>query len=119
INKLFFEVLIAPAYSDAALRILTGKKNRILLRRKQIALPKSQFKTLLNGVIEQDKDAVIEGADQMQPATDKTPTERELEDLFFANKIVQHTKSNAIVLAKDGRLSASGVGQTSRVDALK
>ena len=119
INKLFFEVLIAPAYSDAALRILTGKKNRILLRRKQIALPKSQFKTLLNGVIEQDKDAVIEGADQMQPATDKTPTERELEDLFFANKIVKHTKSNAIVLAKDGQLSASGVGQTSRVDALK
>src|SRR5690606_39336830 len=58
INKLFFEVLIAPAYSDAALRILTGKKNRILLRRKQIALPKSQFKTLLNGVIEQDKDEI-------------------------------------------------------------
>src|SRR5690606_23320209 len=51
--------------------------------------------------------------------TDKTPTERELGDLFFANKIVKHTKSNTIVLAKDGQLSASGVGQTSRVDALK
>lgn len=119
INKLFFEVLIAPAYSEAALRILTGKKNRILLRRKETALPKSQFKTLLNGVIEQDKDAVIEGPEQMQPVTDKVATERELDDLFFANKIVKHTKSNTIVLAKDGQLSASGVGQTSRVDALR
>src|SRR5690606_29751646 len=106
INKLFFEVLIAPAYSEAAQRILSSKKNRILLKRKQTALPKSQFKTLLNGVIEQDRDLVIEGPVEMKPVTDKTPTERELADLFFANKIVKHTKSNAIVLAKDGQLSA-------------
>ncbi|MFC3197459.1 bifunctional phosphoribosylaminoimidazolecarboxamide formyltransferase/IMP cyclohydrolase [Parapedobacter deserti] len=119
INKLFFEVLIAPAYSDDALRILTSKKNRILLRRKNAALPAKQFKTLLNGVIEQDKDAVIEGPEAMKPVTDRLPTERELADLFFANKIVKHTKSNAIVLVKGGQLSASGVGQTSRVDALK
>lgn len=119
INKLFFEVLIAPAYSEAALRTLTSKKNRILLQRKETALPKRQFKTLLNGVIEQDKDAVIEGPEQMKSVTDKVPTERELADLFFANKLVKHTKSNTIVLAKDGQLSASGVGQTSRVDALK
>ncbi|MFC7523211.1 bifunctional phosphoribosylaminoimidazolecarboxamide formyltransferase/IMP cyclohydrolase [Parapedobacter sp. GCM10030251] len=119
INKLFFEVLIAPAYSESALRLLTSKKNRILLKRKQIGLPTKQFKTLLNGVIEQDKDTVIEGPGEMNPVTDKHPSERELNDLFFANKIVKHTKSNAIVLAKDGQLSASGVGQTSRVDALK
>lgn len=119
INKLFFEVLIAPDYSEGALRTLTSKKNRILLKRKPVQLATKQFKTLLNGVIEQDKDAVIEGIDQMKAVTDKQPTERELNDLFFANKIVKHTKSNAIVLAKDGQLSASGVGQTSRVDALK
>src|SRR5690606_29681391 len=119
INKLFFEVLIAPDYTEGALRVLTSKKNRILLKRKQINLPTKQFKTLLNGVIEQDKDAVIEGPEAMNPVTDKHPTERELDDLFFANKIVKHTKSNAIVLAKNGQLSASGVGQTSRVDALK
>ena len=119
INKLFFEVLIAPDYTDNALRILTGKKNRILLKRKNTQLPQKQFKTLLNGVIEQDKDAVIEGAEQMKAVTDKEPADKELDDLFFANKIVKHTKSNAIVLAKDGQLSASGVGQTSRVDALK
>src|SRR5690606_27624022 len=97
----------------------TSKKNRILLRRKETALPKSQFKTLLNGVIEQDKDALIEGPEQMQPVTHQTPTERELKDLFFANKIVKHTKSNTIVLAKDGQLSASGVGQAARVDAVR
>ncbi|SFC09549.1 phosphoribosylaminoimidazolecarboxamide formyltransferase / IMP cyclohydrolase [Parapedobacter composti] len=119
INKLFFEVLIAPGYSAEALQLLAGKKNRILLKRKPTVLPPTQFKSLLNGVIEQDKDAVIEGAEQMEPVTDRQPTERELEDLFFANKIVKHTKSNAIVLAKDGQLSASGVGQTSRVDALR
>ena len=119
INKLFFEVLIAPAYSEAALGILTSKKNRILLRRKETTLPTRQFKTLLNGVIEQDKDAVIEGPAQMKPVTDKVPNETALNDLFFANKIVKHTKSNTIVLVKDGQLSASGVGQTSRVDALR
>lgn len=119
INKLFFEVLIAPDYTASALRTLTGKKNRILLKRKPVELPSKQFKTLLNGIIEQDKDAVIEGVDQMTAVTDKQPTESELSDLFFANKITKHTKSNTIVLAKNGQLSASGVGQTSRVDALR
>src|SRR5690606_21064981 len=119
INKLFFEVLIAPDYSEAALQTLTSKKNRILLKRKSVQLSDKQFKTLLNGVIEQDKDSVIEGIDKMEGVTDRQPNERELNDLAFANKIVKHTKSNAIVLAKDGQLSASGVGQTSRVDALK
>lgn len=119
INKLFFEVLIAPAFSKAALNVLTEKKNRIILLRKEVALPSKQFKTLLNGVIEQDKDLSIEGTDLMKPVTDKKPTEQELKDLFFAIKLVKHTKSNTIVLAKDGQLLASGVGQTSRVDALR
>ncbi|MGK6352738.1 bifunctional phosphoribosylaminoimidazolecarboxamide formyltransferase/IMP cyclohydrolase [Parapedobacter sp. DT-150] len=119
INKLFFEVLIAPAYSEGAVRVLASKKNRIILKRNPTLLPGKQFKTLLNGIIEQDKDAVIESPEQMRPVTDREPTEKELADLYFANKIVKHTKSNAIVLAKDGQLSASGVGQTSRVDALR
>jgi phosphoribosylaminoimidazolecarboxamide formyltransferase/IMP cyclohydrolase len=118
INKLFFEVLIAPAYTDEALVHLTSKKNRIILVRNPVELPTKQFKTLLNGVIEQDKDAVIEGPEQMKPITVKVPTEHELRDLFFANKVVKHTKSNTIVFAKDNTLIASGVGQTSRVDSL-
>jgi phosphoribosylaminoimidazolecarboxamide formyltransferase/IMP cyclohydrolase len=119
INKLFFEVLIAPAFSKEALGILTEKKNRILLVRNEVVLPHRQFKTLLNGVIEQDKDLTIENSEEMTPVTDRKPTEQELKDLFFANKIVKHTKSNTIVLAKNGQLLASGVGQTSRVDALR
>ncbi len=119
ISKLFFEVLIAPAYHEEAMKILTSKKNRIILLRKPVELPSKLFKTLLNGVIQQDKDAVIEGPAQMTTVTEKQPTEQELKDLFFANKIVKHTKSNTIVLAKNSTLIASGVGQTSRVDALK
>ncbi len=119
INKLFFEVLIAPSFSEEALKVLIEKKNRILLQRKEVKLPGKLFKTLLNGVIEQDKDSTIEGPDQMNPVTDRKPSSEELKDLFFANKLVKHTKSNTIVLAKNGQLIASGVGQTSRVDALK
>ncbi len=119
ISKLFFEVLIAPEYSKDAVKTLTSKKNRIILLRKPVELPSKLFKTLLNGVIEQDKDAVIEGPEKMQTVTTKQPTEQQLKDLFFANKIVKHTKSNTIVLAKNSMLIASGVGQTSRVDALK
>jgi len=119
ISNLFFEVLIAPAYSVEAIEILTAKKNRIILKRKEIALPKQLFKTLLNGVIQQDKDNTVEGPEQMTAVTTVVPTTSQLDDLYFANKIVKHTKSNTIVFAKDGTLIASGVGQTSRVDALK
>lgn len=119
ISKLFFEVLIAPSYNDEAVKTLTSKKNRIILLRKPVELPSKLFKTLLNGVIEQDKDLVIESPTQMQTVTDKQPTKQQLQDLHFANKIVKHTKSNTIVLAKNSMLIASGVGQTSRVDALK
>ena len=119
ISKLFYEVLIAPAYTDEAIEILKSKKNRIILIRQRVELGVKQFKTLLNGVIEQDKDLVIEGPEQMTTVTNQQPTEQELKDLFFANKIVKHTKSNTVVLAKNNQLLASGVGQTSRVDALR
>ncbi|HWD88528.1 MAG TPA: bifunctional phosphoribosylaminoimidazolecarboxamide formyltransferase/IMP cyclohydrolase [Mucilaginibacter sp.] len=118
-NKLFFEVLIAPAYTDEAVSVLKLKKNRIILVRQPVELPVKQFKTLLNGVIEQDKDMIVEGPSQMRPVTLKQPTEQELKDLHFANKVVKHTKSNTIVFAKNSQLVASGVGQTSRVDSLK
>lgn len=119
INNLFFEVLIAPSFSENAKQILCAKKNRILLKRNDVALPSKQFKTLLNGIIEQDKDQLMETAEQMTPVTDRKPSTQELKDLVFANKIVKHTKSNTIVLARDNKLIASGVGQTSRVDALQ
>ena len=119
INKLFFEVIIAPDYDVDALEILGQKKNRIILVRKEAKLPKKQFRSLLNGVLVQDRDLNIEQTVDLTVATDKAPTPEEVEDLLFANKIVKNSKSNAIVLAKNKQLLASGVGQTSRVDALK
>ncbi|MCF8285056.1 MAG: bifunctional phosphoribosylaminoimidazolecarboxamide formyltransferase/IMP cyclohydrolase [Sphingobacteriales bacterium] len=119
IHLLFCEVLIAPGFDADAVSILSEKKNRILLVQKNVELPKKLFKTLLNGVIEQDKDLSMEGVADMRSVTTNTPTEQELNDLAFANKLVKHTKSNTIILAKNNQLLASGVGQTSRVDALK
>ncbi len=119
IHSLFCEVLIAPSYSEDAVKLLSEKKNRILLVQKNVVLPAKQFKTLLNGVIEQDKDLSMEGISEMKLITNTKPTEQEYVDLAFANKVVKHTKSNTIVLAKGKQLMASGVGQTSRVDALK
>jgi phosphoribosylaminoimidazolecarboxamide formyltransferase/IMP cyclohydrolase len=119
INKIFFEVIIAPAYTADAMEILKSKVNRIILRRKEVALPKQQFRTLLNGVVLQDKDMKSESKSDMTPVTREVPSETEYRDLVFANKLVKHTKSNTIVLAKNNMLLASGTGQTSRVDALK
>ena len=119
INKIFFEVIIAPDYDLEALEILTQKKNRIILILKDNKTRNNQFRSLLNGVLMQDKDLKIETAEDLKVVTVKSPDEIEIEDLLFANKIVKHTKSNAIVLAKNKQMCASGVGQTSRVDALQ
>jgi phosphoribosylaminoimidazolecarboxamide formyltransferase/IMP cyclohydrolase len=119
INKLFFEVIIAPAYDEAALTILKTKVNRIILVQKQVALPMTSVRTLLNGIIEQDKDEKTETAADLTTVTTTAPSADEVKDLLFANKLVKHTKSNTIVFAKNNTLIASGTGQTSRVDALK
>ncbi|GAA4434188.1 bifunctional phosphoribosylaminoimidazolecarboxamide formyltransferase/IMP cyclohydrolase [Pontibacter saemangeumensis] len=119
LNKLFFEVLIAPAYDADALELLRSKKNRILLKQKDVELPKKLFKTLLNGVIEQDKDLATETEADFKTATEREPTAEEKKALVFAAKVCKHTKSNTIVLATDKMMYASGVGQTSRVDALR
>ena len=118
IHKLFCEVVIAPSYEDNALEILKGKKNRIILIQKETTLASQLVRTCLNGYLLQDKDLKTDTVDDLNYVTDKKPTASELEDLIFASKICKHTKSNTIVLAKDGQLCASGTGQTSRVDAL-
>jgi len=112
-------VVIAPSYSAKAVETLKSKPNRIILVQKKVALADKNFRTLLNGVIEQDKDLKTETENDLKPATTKAPGASEVKDLLFANKLVKHTKSNTIVLAKNGQLLASGTGQTSRVDALK
>ena len=89
------------------------------MRKKSFDFQAKQFKSLLNGVIEQDKDSRTESAADLHNVTLRVADENEIKDLLFANKIVKHTKSNAIVLVKNQQLIGCGVGQTSRVDALK
>ena len=119
IHKLFCEVVIAPSFSNEALEILKGKKNRILLTLKNIVLPDTIVRTCLNGTLVQDRNAKTDTKEGLTNATKTSPTSQELEDLLFASKICKHTKSNTIVLVKGKQLCASGTGQTSRVDALK
>ena len=118
-HKIFFEVCIAPSYSEEALKILEQKKNRIILVQKPFARPTMQYRTILNGALGQERDSHVETPEELKQVTTKAVDASQIEDLLFANKIVKHSKSNAIVLAKNKQLCASGIGQTSRVDALK
>jgi phosphoribosylaminoimidazolecarboxamide formyltransferase/IMP cyclohydrolase len=119
IDKIFFEIIVAPRYSDRSLEILMQKKNRIILLRKRELKINSGFRSLFNGVLWQEKDNTRESMSEMRSVTIRIPEPAEFEDLIFANIVVKHSKSNAIVLAKNKQLYASGIGQTSRVDALK
>ena len=118
-NKIFFEVCIAPSYTDEAISILEQKKNRIILIIKPFKRPALQCRTTLNGALVQERDTHTETPEELKQVTVKSVDKAQIEDLLFANKIVKHSKSNAIVLAKNKQLCASGIGQTSRVDALK
>jgi phosphoribosylaminoimidazolecarboxamide formyltransferase/IMP cyclohydrolase len=119
INSLFCEVVIAPSFDTNALLILQEKKNRIILTLNDIELPATNVRSCLNGVLVQDRNNVTDAKENLKTVTTKTPTNQEINDLLFASKICKNTKSNTIVLAKNGQLIASGTGQTSRVDALK
>ena len=118
IDKLFVEVLIAKDFDKKALEVLKSKKNRIILKLRKNKLPKTQFKTILNGVIKQNKDTSNEYS-KMKVVTNKNISEKQKMDLIFANKICKHSKSNAITITKNNQLIGSGVGQPSRIDALK
>ena len=120
IHKLFFEVIIAPSFSEEAFTILTTKrKKRVLLRIKSWDAQAKTFKSILNGVVEHDTDKKMETAADFNTASKKAPTEAEIQDLLFATKCAKHLKSNTIALAKNGQLIGSGCGQTSRVDACR
>jgi phosphoribosylaminoimidazolecarboxamide formyltransferase/IMP cyclohydrolase len=128
INEIFFEVIIAPGYDEDGLAILKKKKNRIIISRKlQVASNvtlsrvegRKSFKSLLNGVVEQDADVALSSPSTWKVVTTLLPTVTQNSDLLFAEKCVKHLKSNAIALVKNKQLIGMGCGQTSRVDALK
>ncbi len=118
IQEIFFEVLIAPAFDQEAITILSAKKNRILLQTKEgVSFKATQQKSILNGTLEQGIDSGnYANWDEVgaRPCTDA-----EKEDLIFGNIICKHLKSNAIALVKNKQLVGKGCGQTSRVDALR
>lgn len=119
IDAIFFEIIMAPGYDADALEVLRKKKNRIILVRKPAPKAVTKVRTVLNGTLSQAPDTVTEQPADMKAVTTKAPAEGQWRDLAFANILVKHTKSNAIVLAKDVQLVGSGTGQTSRVDALE
>ena len=119
IHDLFCEVVIAPSYDEKAISILSEKKNRIILVQNNASLPEKQVRTCLNGLLIQDRNNLTDNKAQLKVVTNLAPTPDEIDDLLFASKICKNTKSNTIVLAKNGQLIASGTGQTSRVDALR
>lgn len=118
-DKVFLEILLAPSFTPKALEILSQKKNRIILQRKHSGTDNVSFRSLLGGVLWQERDTSNETAAQMRPVTERHPTPEEYDDLVFANRVVKHSRSNAIVLAKGRQLCASGIGQTSRIDSLR
>lgn len=119
INKLFVEVIVAPGYEDGVLDVLFSKKNRIILRLKQDQYDRVMVKSALNGFLIEERDLHTETPDDFKVVTKAAPTQAEIDDMVFANKVVKHSRSNAITLAKNGQLCTSGIGQTSRVDALR
>ena len=119
INKLFYEVVIAPEFDQDAINLLTKKKKRVLMKINRWHVNDKSFKSILNGVIQQDTDKSMESSDKMECVTDVQATPQQLSDLEFANKCVKHLKSNTIVLVKNNQLLGMGCGQTSRVDALR
>jgi AICAR transformylase/IMP cyclohydrolase PurH (only IMP cyclohydrolase domain in Aful) len=119
INKLFIEVIVAPEYGEGVLEMLFSKKNRVVLKLRCDKFKSYTCKTALNGILLQDRDMHIETKEDFRIVTEKGLSDEQIEDLIFANKIVKHSRSNAIVLAKGKQMFASGIGQTSRVDALK
>jgi phosphoribosylaminoimidazolecarboxamide formyltransferase/IMP cyclohydrolase len=118
-NDIFFEVCIAKGYDKDALDLLSKKKNRIILKWNSSNYPKKQVRNILNGILVQERDEKITSSNDLKTVTQKAPNNQEEQDMIFASILVKNTKSNAIVLVKNGQLIGIGTGQTSRVDALR
>ncbi len=117
ISEIFFEVLVAPSFSEEALTVLKAKKNRILLKQNNKISNSFQYKSLLNGVLSQQND---EGNySKWEESGGRNATDAEKKDMEFANLVCKHLKSNAIALVKNKQLIGKGCGQTSRIDSLR
>ena len=119
IHPLFFEVLIARDFTEEGLAVLSQKKKRILLKRKGSPQTSRLVKSAVGGMLAQQPDAAYATAESLIVKSSRQPTPRELDDALFGERVGKHLKSNAIAIVKNQQLIGSGVGQTSRIDALK
>lgn len=119
ISQIFIEIVVAPSFSDEAIEILTKKKNIRLLVLSDVSakITSDEFdmKKVLGGLLVQEYDTCLIDDDKWQVVTKKAPTDKEIEDMYFAMAVVKHAKSNAIAIAKDKTSLAIGVGQTNRI----
>ncbi len=118
INKLFFEILIAPSFEEKALKLLKSKKNRIILELIKYPNKTTKYISCLDGELRQSIDNTIDSSENFKVVTESSPDNTIIDDLIFASVISKHTKSNCIILVKDYKLIGSGMGQVSRIDAL-
>jgi phosphoribosylaminoimidazolecarboxamide formyltransferase/IMP cyclohydrolase len=123
INRIFIEIVVAPSFSDAALNILTAKKNIRILKLIKISgeVPEQavDMKKVLGGLLIQEYNRYLLEENNIQYVTDRKPSDKEMEDMLFAMRVVKHTKSNAIVLAKNKQTIGIGPGQANRITSAK
>lgn len=123
ISKIFVEIVIAPSFSEEAVEIFQRKKNLRVLQLDDISagIPSGTYdmKKVMGGLLVQDYNNHLVDMDKVQYVTEAKPTEKEIEDLIFAMKVVKHTKSNAIVIAKDKQTVGVGPGQLNRITSTK
>jgi len=122
LNEIFLEIVCAPEFTDGALKVLLKKKDRRLIRQLKPmshSTSKMNYKNIPGGILAQDSDSISLIDDQLKIVTDVKPTAKQMEDLKFAWIVSKHTKSNAIVFAKDKTTLAVGAGQMSRLDSVK
>lgn len=119
INKIFIEIVVAPSFSEKALEVLTQKKNIRLLKLENIMnkQPKNAYdmKKVSGGLLVQTVDNILLNEEELKVVTKRKPTDKELEDLKFAWKIVKHTKSNGIAIGKNKQSIGVGPGQVNRI----
>ena len=120
LNKIFLEIVVAPSYTYEALELLKKKKDRRLLKQlKKITVSGKNIKSIPGGLLVQDSDSIRLNEKELNIVTDKKPIDKEMSDLLFAWTVAKHTKSNAIVFAKDKATLGVGAGQMSRLDSAR
>ncbi|MFH1514260.1 MAG: bifunctional phosphoribosylaminoimidazolecarboxamide formyltransferase/IMP cyclohydrolase, partial [bacterium] len=123
IKEIMFHMIMADDYDDDALKLLSKKKSRILIKLlngwRQVKLPPKEIKVLRSGILLQEWDEIFTPIEEWDVVTERKPSEQERQDLWLAWRVVKHVKSNAILLAKNRRTIGTGAGQMSRVDSLK